>query len=59
MFAFFSKMSNPESHYINAVLFEQWQITFLIAQFHIDCNPMYYKLIEEKVLFTQQHILNT
>ncbi|WGL97204.1 hypothetical protein QE177_08150 [Arsenophonus sp. aPb] len=56
---FFSKMFSPESHYINAVLFEQSQIAFLVTQFYIGCNPMYYKLIEEKALFTQKHILNT
>ncbi|WGL96642.1 hypothetical protein [Arsenophonus nasoniae] len=56
---FFSKMFNPESHYISVTLFEQSQIAFLVTQFYIGCNPLYYKLIEEKALFTQQHILNT
>ncbi|HGJ5874359.1 MULTISPECIES: GFA family protein [Arsenophonus] len=55
----FFKIYEPESHGINAALFEQNQIGFLVTQFYIGCKYMYYNLIEQKSLFAQQHILNT
>ncbi|HGJ5876231.1 MAG TPA: GFA family protein [Arsenophonus sp.] len=53
----FFKIFKPESDYINATLFDESKTGLLVTQLYADCKLMYYNLVEETALLTEQDIL--